>query len=59
MEVFRLSEEGEGKKVKYGKGTRRCKRCGTHRGIIRRFDLFICRRCFREIAESLGFKKLN
>ncbi|MEX2719838.1 MAG: 30S ribosomal protein S14 [Candidatus Wukongarchaeota archaeon] len=54
-----MSEEGEGKKVKYGKGTRMCKRCGTHRGIIRRFGLFICRRCFREIAESLGFKKLD
>ena len=59
MEVFSLSEEGGEKKVKYGKGTRNCKRCGTHRGIIRRYGLFICRRCFREIAESLGFKKLD
>lgn len=59
MEVFILSEEVEEKKVKYGKGTRGCKRCGTHRGIIRRFGMYICRRCFREIADSLGFKKLD
>ncbi|MFB0544848.1 MAG: 30S ribosomal protein S14 [Candidatus Hodarchaeota archaeon] len=54
-----MSEEVEEKKVKYGKGTRGCKRCGTHRGIIRRFGMYICRRCFREIADSLGFKKLD
>lgn len=40
-----------------GKGSRRCRRCGTHRAIIRRYDLYICRRCFREVAEPLGFRK--
>lgn len=40
-----------------GKGSRKCKRCGTHRGIIRRADLMICRRCLREIGPKLGFKK--
>ncbi|MCH8907057.1 MAG: 30S ribosomal protein S14 [Candidatus Heimdallarchaeota archaeon] len=40
-----------------GKGTRKCRRCGTHRGVIRRADLMICRRCMREIAGPLGFKK--
>ena len=40
-----------------GRGTRECRRCGTHKGIIRRADLIICRRCMREIAEPLGFKK--
>lgn len=41
---------------KHGKGTRTCRRCGTYRGIIRRADLMICRRCMREIAGDLGFK---
>ncbi len=46
------------KKVRnIGRGTRECRRCGTHKGIIRRADLIICRRCMREIAEPLGFKK--
>ncbi|MCY3413783.1 MAG: 30S ribosomal protein S14 [Candidatus Heimdallarchaeota archaeon] len=48
------------KKVRtHGRGTRSCRRCGTYRGIIRRADLMICRRCIREIAEPLGFQKLG
>ena len=46
------------KKVRnLGKGTRSCRRCGTHKGLIRRADLMICRRCIREVADNLGFRK--
>jgi len=45
------------KKRKYGKGALRCVRCGTHEAIIRIYGLNLCRRCFREVAEDLGFKK--
>ena len=45
----------ERKERHYGKGKRVCTRCGTHRGIIRRADLMICRRCMREIANDIGF----
>ena len=44
---------------KFGKGSRICRRCGTHNGIIRRYNLMFCRRCFREVAENLGFRKYN
>ncbi len=40
-----------------GKGKRLCRNCGTARGLIRKYSLYICRRCFREMAESLGFRK--
>jgi len=40
-----------------GKGTRVCRNCGTARGLIRKYGLNICRRCFREIGEALGFRK--
>ncbi len=40
-----------------GKGTRRCRRCGTYGAIIRRYGLYICRHCFREVAPQIGFKK--
>ncbi|NYZ76848.1 30S ribosomal protein S14 [Candidatus Micrarchaeota archaeon] len=40
-----------------GKGTRICRNCGTARAIIRKYGLRICRRCFREMAESIGFRK--
>lgn len=40
-----------------GKGLRVCRNCGNSRGLIRKYDLYICRRCFREIGEQLGFRK--
>ncbi|MFX1514650.1 MAG: 30S ribosomal protein S14 [Promethearchaeota archaeon] len=47
----------DSQKKKYGAATRRCRRCGTHRAIIRSYHLMICRRCFREVATEVGFKK--
>ncbi|MCD6092522.1 MAG: 30S ribosomal protein S14 [Candidatus Aenigmarchaeota archaeon] len=44
-------------KRKFGKGAHKCVRCGNLNGVIRRYNLFYCRRCFREVAEELGFKK--
>ncbi|MHA1168400.1 MAG: 30S ribosomal protein S14, partial [Candidatus Hodarchaeales archaeon] len=35
----------------------KCKRCGTHRAVLRSYSLMICRRCFREIAKDIGFRK--
>lgn len=40
-----------------GKGLRKCRICGTSRGLIRSYGLYVCRRCFREIADDMGFKK--
>jgi ribosomal protein S14 len=40
-----------------GRGTRKCRFCGNARGIVRRYGLNICRRCFREVGESIGFRK--
>ncbi|RLF17603.1 MAG: 30S ribosomal protein S14 [Thermoprotei archaeon] len=42
---------------KFGKGALRCRICGTHEAIIRKYGLNICRRCFREVATKIGFKK--
>ncbi|MEM3399676.1 MAG: 30S ribosomal protein S14 [Candidatus Micrarchaeia archaeon] len=39
------------------RGLRKCRFCGNARGVIRKYRLYICRRCFRETAESLGFRK--
>ncbi|MFH2106577.1 MAG: 30S ribosomal protein S14 [Candidatus Micrarchaeota archaeon] len=40
-----------------GKGKRMCKLCQTSRGLIRKYKLYVCRRCFREVGEHIGFKK--
>lgn len=44
---------------KFGKGSRRCLVCGSHDRIIRRYGLNICGRCFREMAQKLGFEILG
>ena len=40
------------------RGARWCKRCGCYVSI-QKYDLHLCRQCFREVATSLGFKKLR
>lgn len=42
-----------------GINNRKCRRCGTHHGYIGKYGLNLCRRCFREVAIRLGFKKYN
>lgn len=42
-----------------GKGARCCRSCMNRRGIIRKYELMMCRRCFREYAEDIGFEKIN
>ncbi|KRX63046.1 Trafficking protein particle complex subunit 11 [Trichinella sp. T9] len=42
---------------KYGPGSRKCRVCSSHHGVIRKYNLHMCRRCFREYAADIGFKK--
>lgn len=49
-----MKTEG-GKKL--GKGSRKCTRCGTHIAVMQRYGLMLCRKCFREVAHKMGFKK--
>jgi len=44
---------------KYGKNIKHCKLCGTARGMISKYNLGICRRCFRLNAKNLGFRKYS
>lgn len=46
-------------KRKFGKGARKCIRCGGFHGIVRKYGLMYCRRCFREVASNLGFHKYS
>ncbi|MDE1865652.1 MAG: 30S ribosomal protein S14 [Candidatus Micrarchaeota archaeon] len=40
-----------------GRDARKCRICGNSRALIRAHNLYICRRCFREVARNIGFKK--
>lgn len=44
---------------KHGRATKKCTRCGRPGSYISKYDLKLCRTCFREIATSLGFKKYD
>ncbi|CCF75876.1 small subunit ribosomal protein S29e [Babesia microti strain RI] len=42
---------------KYGPGSYKCRVCSNNHGLIRKYGLNICRQCFRERAEIIGFSK--
>ena len=41
------------------KNKRVCKVCGNRRAFIRKYRLNVCRRCFKDIAKRIGFKKFG
>ncbi|KAK8147200.1 40S ribosomal protein S29 [Beauveria asiatica] len=43
----------------YGKGSRSCRVCKHTAGLIRKYDLNLCRQCFREKAKDIGFAKVR
>ncbi len=47
------------KNRKFGQALSKCRMCGGKRGHLSKYNLNICRRCFREVAKELGFKKLR
>jgi small subunit ribosomal protein S14 len=46
-------------KRRFGKGVAKCRRCGTTVGVIRKYKIYLCRRCINEVAPLLGFKVYN
>ena len=38
---------------------RNCQRCGRKQGLVGKYDIYLCRQCFREVARSMGFKKYS
>ena len=44
---------------KFGRGANACKRCGRQQALIRKYDIYLCRQCFREIAHEMGFAKFK
>ena len=47
------------KERKIGIAVRKCERCGRFGAHINSYGLKLCRHCFREIAEEIGFKKYS
>ncbi len=47
------------KQRKFGVAAKKCQRCGRYGGHLNQYGLHLCRQCFREIAEQIGFKKYS
>lgn len=47
------------KERKIGISVRKCEQCGRFGAHIKSYGLNLCRHCFRELAEEIGFKKYN
>ncbi len=47
------------KQRKYGISVKRCRICGRIGAHVGKYDIHLCRQCFREQAKKLGFKKYS
>ena len=43
----------------YGKDSHKCRVCKNRRGVIRKYEMNMCRRCFRENAAAIGFVRVT
>lgn len=41
------------------KKKRLCRMCHNRKALIRKYGLLVCRRCFKDFAEKIGFKKFG
>jgi len=58
--LLRFQKHNVPKKRKTGLGVAICRNCGKKgMGVIRKYGLYYCRHCFREVAKSVGFKKYS
>jgi ribosomal protein S14 len=46
-------------KIDHIRNKKGCKLCGSQKSIISKYKLDICRRCFKQNAQKLGFKKYD
>ena len=47
------------RKMGIGIAAQKCRRCGRFGAHLNQYNLELCRQCFREIAEEIGFKKYS
>lgn len=57
QKLARYEKFNKKKDRKFGKNVVHCRKCGGTKGVIKKYGLNYCRRCFREDGEKLGFEK--
>lgn len=59
VKLNRFLKHNSPKERKFGAKAQGCRLCGNPRGHIGKYGLNLCRRCFRDTAHDIGFKKYN
>jgi len=57
IKLKKFIKHNEPKKRTCGQALKKCKLCGRTRAYIQKYNLNLCRQCFRDHAKKLGFKK--
>ncbi len=55
----RFMKYNKPKERSFGSLTKKCSRCGSPKAHIGRHGMNLCRKCFREVATKIGFKKFS
>jgi small subunit ribosomal protein S14 len=56
---LKFMKHNKPKDRKMGIAARKCERCGRFGAHIKKYNLNLCRQCFREIADEIGFHKYS
>ena len=59
VKAQRFIKHNKPKERTTGIAKQKCERCGRFGAHIKSYGLNLCRHCFREIAEEIGFKKYS
>jgi len=55
----RFMKHNKPKERTSGVAKQKCQKCGRFGAHLNQYNIHLCRHCFREIAEEMGFKKYN
>ena len=59
VKAAKFTKFNKPKDRKSGIAAFKCERCGRFGAHIKQYNLNLCRQCFREIAEEIGFNKYS
>jgi small subunit ribosomal protein S14 len=57
--LSKFTRHNKPKDRKQGIAAKKCERCGRFGAHLSQYNLNLCRQCFREIAEEIGFNKYS
>jgi len=57
--MSRFNKYNKPKERAFGAETKHCRICGNTHAHVNKYGIHLCRKCFREIAPKIGFKKFS